>query len=601
MESKVKGNIGGKIRAFFVSAYTGKWRFLSIGITAIILLYVLYFAFIYKRQPWSGGKDVYWQDARIIAFHVIMGVALAGLLALGVVYFAKGKLTLRKAAVIIAIMAAIFISIYGLSTPIFDCGVEWNQHDLYYGSISSRYTMEDGVTDGGGGHFGLIMTIFRYNRYPEIIKNEQGVYDFDFSAVLERYQPKTFYFLSAYFMRFNSLFIHAGDDIVTISGSKLYGLTNNEWALFESLRIMLTAIQIAQLYFVYKIFVRLHMHGKGLLIAFALVGFNPMWCFFANWANNDGISACLAIIGLYYAICYLQDKKTYQAALSAAGVGLSMSCKLGGALIAIVIAPMLIFGFIRAIKESKDAPKGQLPPWGKSLLQLGLFAIIVFPLGLGWPLYNYFRFGQEILFFSPVNNSSLHIVNDSFFERFILFPNYDNFKFIWVYHSNRDAASGFIQDTSLPTALMKTSLYGEYGFGLSTIQCLLLYHSSFALILAMMIAWPYRFIRFLLSKNKVVDPLRIFVFAAIIVVFYGWAVYFVNSNPDTCNEDMRYIAPIILALSGLVGTTFTYFEEHETVPLVSNIGKVTIITLATIFSIMACITYLTISPWYVRL
>lgn len=578
-----------------------KLRFLLIGLGCIIFLYVMYFAFCFNAEPFYIDRSNFWKDGRNIAFHIICWVLLFGGLVTGVYLFINHKLNYRIAAIIIALMGGIFVMIYGLSTPIYNYNGGWNQHDLYYGSIWSRYYMEDkDILDGGGGHFGMIMTIYRYNILPEIIQHN-GVSDFSFSAVLERYQPKLFYLISALFMKFQTIFIPANEGLVSIDGSTAYNLTNQEWALFESLRLLYTMMEWAQIYFIYKIFVRLKLQQKPLLIAFALAIFNPMWCYFANWANNDGMSTFFSIIAIYYVLCYMQDGKTYQLLLTALGIGCSMACKLGGALTAIIVAPLLIYRFIKSFKAPKQERKGpfkNLPEWGFVMIQYVAFALIVFPLGLGFPIYNYVRFGQDIVFFSPVNNEALYIVNENFAERFLLFPNADTFRLLWVYHSNRNTPA-YIQDTSLITAIIKTSLYGEYGFGLSFIQCLALYISALALIFFMMFVTPYRIVRFIRSKAKQVNPLRIYLFAAIIIVCYGWAVYFVNSYPHTCNEDMRYIPLIILPLAGLVGTTYQYFEDHENIQPIALVGKGVIISCASLFVFCAALTYLTLSPWYV--
>ncbi len=593
-----------KVGAGIRKAYTGKYRFLVIGATCVVFLYAVYFAFCFRPEPSPGGKSNYWQDTRNVFFHILCASAILGLLLYGVFSLAKRTLSYRKAAVIIALMGAIFVSIYGLSTPIWDYGSVWNQHDLYYGSTNSRYYMEDlDILDGGGGHFGMIMTVFRHGILPEI-KMVNGKYDFSFGGVLERYQPKLFYLISGFYMRVNTIFIPENTGIVTLGNAgTAYGLTNREWALFESLRLLYTMMEWLQIYFIYKIFVRLHFKKMPLLIAFSLAIFNPMWCYFANWANNDGMSTFFAIIGLYYALCYVQDGETYQVILVAVGVGCAMACKLGGALIAIVIAPLMLYRLFKAYKTTKKGERvhsKKLPELGYVTLQYLVFALIVVPLGLGFPIYSKIKFGQDIMFFSPVNNSSLYIVNENFAERFFLFPNADCFRMIWVYHSNKNAPT-YIQDTSLLTALVKTSLYGEYGFGLSMIQCSMLYYETLLLIFAMMILLPYRFIRYIFrSSQRVEDPLRLYVFAAIVAVFYGWAVYFVNSYPHTCNEDMRYIPIIILALSGMVGSSFQSLEEHETVPVVKKIGQGTILSLSAAFVLIATFTYLTISPWYYR-
>ncbi len=586
---------------FLKKAYTGKFRFLAIGITSVLFLYAVYFGFCFRPEPTYKSRDYYWTDIRNIAFHILMAVLILSLAIYGFYQAAQRKLTVKKAAILLALMGALFVSIYGLSTPIYDYNGLWNQHDLYYGSTASRYYMEDrGILDGGGGHFGMLMSVYKYTIIPEI-KKVNGVYDFSFGGVLERYQPKLFYIISGFYMKFNALFIPNNEGVVMISNSAAYGLTNKDWSVYESLRLLYTMMEWLQIYFIYKIFVRLHLKGKGLLIAFGLAIFTPMWCYFANWTNNDGMSTFFAIVGLYYAICYVQDGRTYQVLMVAVGVGCSMACKLGGALIAIVIAPLLVYRFVMAImapKKDESSAGKKLPEWGFVALQLLAFAAIVFPLGLGFPIYNYVRFGQPIMFFSPVNNPALHIQNESFFERFVLFPNSDCFRMIWVYHSNQSPE--YIQDTSLLTALVKTSLYGEYGFGLSNFQCSFLYVVTLGFIFFMMILLPYRFIRFCMAKEKKIDTMRLYVFAALIAVMYGWAVFFVATYPDTCNEDMRYIAPIILAIAGLVGSSFQSLEENETIEPIRKGGMATIGVLTGFFIFAATFAYLTMSPWYFR-
>ena len=185
----------GKAGNIIKKAYTGKLRFLSIGVTAVLFLYLMYFGFCFRAEPTYANKDAYWADVRNVAFHILCGAILFGLLLTGAILLAKQKLTFKKAAVLIALMGGVFVMIYGLSTPIYDYNGLWNQHDLYYGHLASRYYMADrDILDGGGGHFGMIMTVYRHGIIPEI-KKVGDSYDFSFGGVLERYQPKLFYLI----------------------------------------------------------------------------------------------------------------------------------------------------------------------------------------------------------------------------------------------------------------------------------------------------------------------------------------------------------------------------------------------------------------------
>lgn len=562
----------------------GKWRFAIIFPLMLLGLYALYFAFIYKTSPSSGSADAsYWTDPRQWAFRIVLGLVDIGLVVLMIRRFFTRKLTFHEAALILSALAMSVIVSYSFGTPIYDYGITWNQHDLYYASGSA--------VDYGSGHFGLIMTIFKTGKIPAILQDSEGNYLFDFSSVVERYQPKTFYFVSAAFMKFNSLFIHAGDAVVAVSGSTAYGLTQTDWALFESLRILYCFMELVQIYFIYKIFQRLRFAKAPLLVAYGVAIFTPIWCYFANWANNDGMSAFFAVLAIYFLLGFMKRKDWVDVVGLAASIGLSMSCKLGGALVALVALPFLLWAFVRSFRDKT---------WRKVTLQGVVFALIVFPLGLGWPLYNYFKFGQPILFFSPVDNSSLYISNTNFFDRFIWYPNADVFRIIYVYHSNADAPA-YYQDTSLITALLKTSFYGEYGFGRSDVQLFLIYLFGSLLFFVSLLAVPFLAVKAFIRKRFLDGPRALFL-ALVFFIMYGWAVWFVARYPYTCNEDIRYVPLLILPVAGLLGSLVQSLEE----PGEGKAAKLQKVVHDSLMGLTACyafgvvLAYLSLSAWYYR-
>jgi len=563
----------------------GKWRFAIIFPSLLVFLYLIYFAFIYKSSPSLGNVDAsYWSDPRQWAFRILLGLIDIGLVGLFIYRFYKRKLATREAALIITGLAMSVIVAYSFGTPIYDFGMVWNQHDIYYGASSN--------SDYGSGHFGLIMTIFKTGKIPAILQDSSGQYLFDFSSVVERYQPKTFYFVSAGFMKFNSLFVHSGDGIVSIYGSTAYGLTQTDWALFESLRILYCFMELVQMYFIYKIFERLRFKGKALIVAYGVAVFTPIWCYFANWVNNDGMSSFFSVLSVYFLLGYMKKKNWANAIGLAASIGLSMSCKLGGALMALVALPFLIYVFVLSFRNKTTK---------RVILQGFVFALVVFPLGLGWPLYNYFKFGQPILFFSPVDNQYLYITNTSFFDRFIWYPNSDVFRMIYVYHSNGDAPMYF-QDTSLITALLKTSFYGEYGFGRSEVQLFLIYLFGSLLFLSAIVAVPYLLIKAIFIRKKPLDLERNLFLILLLVVMYGWAVWFVTKYPYTCNEDIRYVPLLVLPVSGALGILIEALEEPSKGKWIGTkrIFRDFVLGFSACFALSVIVSYLTLSAWYYR-
>lgn len=563
----------------------GKWRYAIIFPLMLLGLYVLYFSFSFKSAPTTtSAENSYWLDGRLIALRVLLGVLDAGLLALGIVLFCKRKLTFRGTALILAGIAMSVIITYSFTTPIYDYNTVWNQHDIYYGSTrGDRY---------GGGHFGIIMNFFKTWGVTGMVPDGKGGYDLtNFGVVLERYQPKFFYIVSGLFMKFNSLFIHVGDGLVSISGDGTkYGLTNTDWATYESLRILYCYMELVQLLFIYKIFVLLRFKGFPLLTAFTVAAFTPVWCYFANWTNNDGMCCFFSVLALYYTLRFLKSYSWFDVIMIAVSIGLSMSCKLGGSLVALVIAPFLIYAFVLSVKNHT---------WKRMLIQAIVFALIVFPLGLFWPIYNKVMYGQPILFFMPVNNPVLHISNDNFFDRFIWYPNSDTFRLIWVYHSNTDAPR-YYQDTSLIVALIKTALYGEYGFGHSQAELTFLYIMANFVFVMFLLGQVYLLIM-VFKNGKFLDLKRTLFLLALFVVMYGWAVWFVNAHPDTCNEDIRYVPLLVLVVAGGLGSLMQSLMENQSkrAPVTKAIGYVSMGLIA-LYALGSVIGYLTLSAWYYR-
>jgi hypothetical protein len=563
----------------------GKWRFAIIFPLMLLGLYVLYFSFSFKSAPTTtGAEETYWLDGRLIALRVLLGVIDASLLALGIVLFCKRKLTFRGAVLIMAGIAMSVIITYSFTTPIFDYNMVWNQHDISYGNMTGdRY---------GGGHFGIIMNFFKTWGISGMVPDGKGGYNLtDFGVVLERYQPKFFYIVSGLFMKFNSLFIHVGDGLVTIGsyGTK-YGLTNTDWATFESLRILYCYMELVQLYFIYKIFVLLRFKGFPLLVSFGVAAFTPVWCYFGNWANNDGMCCFFSVLALYYTLRFLKSYSWNDVILIAVSIGLSMSCKLGGALVALVIAPFLIYAFVVSVKNHT---------WKRVLIQAAVFVLIVFPIGLFWPVYNKIAYGQPILFFMPTGNSALHISNNSFLDRFIFYPTSDTFRMIWVYHSNTDGPR-YLQDTSLIVALLKTSLYGEYGFGHNEAELTFLYIMANFVFVMFLLGQVYLLIK-VIENGKFMDLKRTLFLLALFIVMYGWAVWFVNTNPDTCNEDIRYVPLLVLVVSGGLGSLIQSLMEDQGkhAPVTRAVGYVSMGLIA-MYALGTIIGYFSLSAWYFR-
>ncbi len=578
------------------SFLTKHWKWLCFAFGCVLFLYVVYFAFCFKTSPTYESADTSYWNLRNILFRVFCGAIDIALFVWGMFLLAKGRLHAREACVLLSFMAMVTSMCYSFSTPIWDYGRHWNQHDDYYANTSGQYIMSDGNLDGGSGHFGLIMTFYRYMKVPEIKLTSEGVYDFSFAAVGERYQPKTFYLLSALFMRFNSLFMHGESGLVSINS---YAMSNTEWLLFESNRILWTALVWLGYYYIYKTLRLLGFKGRPLVLGYALIAFCPMFFFFANWCNNDGMCAFFGFASLYRGLAFYKKKDWKNCSLCALDVGLSMSCKLGGAILALALIPLLLLGFVENVKASKGRKMLSFNPWTRNLLQGLAFAAIVFPVGLFWPIYNYLRFGQDILFFSDAQNSRLAITMN-LFQACFLWPNEETFWSIFVYHftyPNWD----MVQDVSLTSNLLKKTLYNEYQWGHSYAQLSVLYSCACLILLYVIIMLFVRLVALLWKREKPKDWARLIYLSSILLGNYLWEVWFVFRSPYTCNCDMRYIPTFMLGFAGLSSSHFEWSESHIKNPLMNKAMRGFELALGASFVGAVVVSYTTICAWYAPL
>lgn len=575
----------------FASFFKKRWKWIVFALGCIVFLYTVYFIFAFRDSPIYQGVDSAYWNVRMVLFRVFCGAIDLFVFGYGMFLFSRHKLTVRGACILLSFVAMITTMCYSFSTPIWDYGRHFNQHDDYYADIRTEFTREDGLHDSGAGHFGLIMTIFRTGQIPGLRPLGDGTYDFSFLQLGERYHPKTFYLLTGYFMRFNSLFVRGAEGNVEMT----YVMTNTEWTLFEMNRILWTATVWLSFYYIYKALKLLNLKGRALVIAYVVAIFCPIFCFFANWNNNDAMYAMFGFAALYRGLHYFRYKDWKSCALCALDIGLSMSCKLGGAIIGLVMIPILIYGFIENVRASKGMKFSVHTPWVRMILQGVVFAAIVFPVGLFWPMYNKINFGQDLFYFSDANNPN-QLMQMNLWFACLVWPNAESFTSIFCYHLVYPDWH-LVQDYSLTSNFMKKALFNEYQFGHSYAQLSFLYVIGMILGLYVLVMILVRFIRFLTKRPKGIDWKAILAIASILVMNWGWEVWFIFKSPHTCNCDIRYIPTILLGFGALAGG---HVQSNDTIsnPRIAKVVRYSEIALAGLYVFAVVLAYTTVTPWY---
>jgi hypothetical protein len=578
------GNFCKKIASF----YTGKHKYFFIVPSLLILTYIVYFIFVFSFNSATFG-DYNFLKYPVVGICCLFACAIIG----KVIYdICHHKLTAEKLLFAIFCLGIAMRLTYMVYTPIYYDNGTWRQHDLSYGrSAEETYA----------GHYGIIMWIFRNWTIPDMIRDTSGSVDFGISGQL--YQPKLVHILYAVFMKINSIFVHFGDGLAsfhyyqngTIVTGTLDNITMNEYALFEMNRILACYVSCLTLLVCYNILKNLKISKNGLVIGTALVAFCPVFYMFSTSLNNDSFSIFFGFLAILYTLKWFKEPKFLNIMAIAIYLGLGMSCKLSIGVLAFFIAAMFIYKFIKVIGDNKkehtveDTNTKINLSIGKIIGQFALFAIIVFPLGLSYPIYAKIRFNQPFTYVWLISKYNWNYIDESvgFLNRFLIYPAGDFFMSFFV--ENRAWQNGAVYSGIQPNVwayILKSSLFGEYTFNYGFSAVLYVFgFFVFALMIGLLI---YNLIDVI--KKKKVDINTLIFILGIGFVYFVSVIIFNIKYPFTCSMDFRYFVPFILVGGLLVGMSYDKLSLSTKKP--AKLAQFAIIGLVTCYSLWSMIVYL---------
>lgn len=385
----------------------------------------------------------------------------------GFLYF-KRKLTFKKSIILIFVLGIIIRLFYmNITDNIFT-----RQYDVW----SLNYN----------GHYSITMHIYEYNTIPDLILDSS--LNPSLKASYQFYHPKFAHYTYAYFMHFMSFVLNTKDTFV----------------LYESIRILTTTLSILEIYFIYKT-LRLFLKNK-IAIIFSLLIFisSPFLIRVSAMSNNDPLLWFFIYSSTYLAIKFFYKQKLSYIILLALSIGLAMASKVSGAMIAIPIFFEFIYLLIKMIKEKR------------TLYAIGLFtvfAIIVFPVGLYWPIYNYINYNQPFNYvWDNLNHNLLINPSRTYFDRFLFFPldQYFSNIFMQLWVNN----TAFPQDYNIYVSMLKSSIFGEFSYN-NLFTALILYIANTLLFVSLIVLVIYILIKTIINKN--IKPINIF---TLIISFY---------------------------------------------------------------------------------
>lgn len=411
-----------------------------------------------------------------------MGVILAGLCCLMAIWYTGRRLN-RSRLLVILLIAGIVLRIgYMLYTP-----YTLRQHDL-------------GTIDGHQ-NLAYIMQIFLYGRLPA---NNVGLF----------YHPPVAFFLEAMVMK--------GYAFITPGGS----LT--DWA--EAAKLVPAFASCALLVVCRRLFKELGFPRRAMVIAMAVLAFQPTFLILAASINNDMLVIFWMAVSLLYTVKWYKNQTLRNIFILAVSIGLATTTKASGALFGVLVAIVFLVTLLQ------KQPAG----YRKKLAgQFVLFGVVCLPLSLWYAARNWLLFKQSFSYVLPMSTqSALYIGWHSLISRFLTFP-------VWQIAYNFYCNP--YGDYNLWLYLLKCSVFGEFSFynhGMFALPLLLLNLVLVVLSLLAMV-WVLRardmpkFTRLLLGGLWFLQMASFLVFNL--------------KYPFGCTMDFRYIVPTLFSGAGFLG------------------------------------------------
>ncbi len=208
--------------------------------------------------------------------------------------------------------------------------------------------------------------------YMEYILSHKALPDFDPTSVWAFFQPPLHHAVSAVWMWYN---IRMG---VTVE------------RMHKNVQILPMMYMAVMIFVVYLICKEIGMRKAGTIVVMLASSLHPMFIIMSGSINNDALSVMLTVVSIYVAIRWYMYPTTGKIIALAFSIGLAMSAKFSSAMVAIPIAFLMLYKMFTDTDRLKVRSKVI-----SYILELIPFALIVFPLGLWWPVRNKMLFNVD--------------------------------------------------------------------------------------------------------------------------------------------------------------------------------------------------------------
>ena len=398
---------------------------------------------------------------------------------------------------------------------------------FYYVYSISIYTYQHDINHfEGDGHFGYIQYLYSNVKLP----------DFDPRPKWQFYHPPIHHLLSALWLGINKDIFGVSE---SVAREGIQSLT-----LFYSMVILIT---------VYLILKHIKIKGVPLYTSLLLVAFHPSFILMSGSVNNDCLSVALMCLSLLFTLKWTEKPTFKNAILIGLFVGLAMMAKLSSALVAVPIAIILIARYIKDFKKEKK----------RYTLEFLALGAVAFPLGLGYQIRNYIKFGVSITYVQELGTDiDQYLGSGNFLGRVFDFSPYQLSRPFLSWASWGDG--GYNEYNPL-IALFKTSIFEE------SICEITFPKGTLISFIAYLLFWVSVIIALYATVSMVITVIKNMRKKAKEMALFGimWLTTFVSyykmcaDYPFVCTMSYRYATPLILMGAIFIGYMQKSFEKKN--------------------------------------
>ena len=368
-----------------------------------------------------------------------------------------------------------------------------------------------------GGHLGYIYHFYSKSTLPAT----------DPRWLDQFYHPPLHHMLAAIWLKVNILF-----------GKSTGGMDE----LLQSLTLFYSSCTLG---FLNKIGIKLRISCKGRCVALGLAGFLPFGIIMAGAINNDGLMLLLDVMAIYFTLKWYEEPVMKNVLLTAITVGCAMMTKLSGGLIIPAVAVVMLLKLFGDRQRMKQY-----------IVQFFCFVLVVFPLGMWYPLRGLIKYGVPITY-TPVtrSNAAQYIGEYGVIQR--LFGTGGQFYPLYVGFDNATAGISY----NIPISIIKFLTFGDGTYYLQNnvakkLGTWMFYLTMVLMALAFvgMIVWLFK------KRTELYARMLVLISVLVITISYFKSCF---EYPHVSIMHVRFIMlPVYLCFLGL-GGLFTEEEERR--------------------------------------